>query len=272
MRRAEDLNGERIARLDTILAAAERKRPPKLEDIIDAFTHPLLDRSTRGSPGWKSYFALIAEVNNSPEFGGVLMTRYFDPVVQRFIEAIRLALPGSHGPRRVLGLPLPLGRAPAHVRRDRPHRQALRRRVPLERSRQRARAPGAVLRRGLPRAVPAAAHAVAGCAGPAAAGPPVTAPARLLRVLVTGTPMFRRAALPGLRAHTTGGSAGRPRRRGRTAPHGAAGDGGRHAEAHADARVRRHRGSRGACGVSRRRCSAQHHRPLDPHRRRLDRP
>lgn len=94
MRRAEDLNGERIARLDTILAA-QRKRPPKLEDIIDAFTHPLLDRSTRGSPGWKSYFALIAEVNNSPEFGGVLMTRYFDPVVQRFIEAIRLALPGS---------------------------------------------------------------------------------------------------------------------------------------------------------------------------------
>jgi AcrR family transcriptional regulator len=94
MRRAEDLNGERLARLDAILAV-QRKRPPKLEDIIDAFTHPLLDRSTRGSAGWKSYFALIAEVNNSPEFGGVLMTRYFDPVVQRFIEAIRLALPGA---------------------------------------------------------------------------------------------------------------------------------------------------------------------------------
>jgi hypothetical protein len=43
--------------------------------------------------GWKSYFALIAEVNNSPEFGGVLMTKHFDPVVQRFIEAIRRALP-----------------------------------------------------------------------------------------------------------------------------------------------------------------------------------
>ena len=69
------------------------RRPPKLEDIIDAFTRPLLDRSTRGSPGWKSYFALIAEINNSPEFGGVLMTRYFDPVVQRFIEAIRRGLP-----------------------------------------------------------------------------------------------------------------------------------------------------------------------------------
>jgi AcrR family transcriptional regulator len=94
MRRAADLNDERLARLDAVLATSGR-RPPRLEDIIDAFTHPLLDRSSRGSPGWKSYFALIAEINNSPEFGSVLMTRFFDPVVQRFIGAIRLALPDA---------------------------------------------------------------------------------------------------------------------------------------------------------------------------------
>ena len=93
MRRAEDLNAERIARLDAVLAAAKGRRPPRIEDVIDAFTHPLLDRSSRGSPGWKSYFALIAEVNNSPEFGGVLMSRFFDPVVEKFIDAIRRALP-----------------------------------------------------------------------------------------------------------------------------------------------------------------------------------
>ncbi len=93
MRRAEDLNTERIARLDAVLAAAKGRRPPRIEDVIDAFTHPLLDRSSRGSPGWKSYFALIAEVNNSPEFGGVLMSRFFDPVVEKFIDAIRRALP-----------------------------------------------------------------------------------------------------------------------------------------------------------------------------------
>jgi AcrR family transcriptional regulator len=92
LRRAADLNDERLALLDAVLAGTAR-RAPTLEDIIDAFTRPLLDRSARGSPGWKSYFALIAEINNSPEFGGVLMTRYFDPVVQRFIEAIRRALP-----------------------------------------------------------------------------------------------------------------------------------------------------------------------------------
>lgn len=92
LRRAADLNDERLALLDAVLATGTR-RPPRLEDIIDAFTRPLLDRSTRGSVGWKSYFALVAEINNSPEFGGVMMTRYFDPVVQRFIEAIRRALP-----------------------------------------------------------------------------------------------------------------------------------------------------------------------------------
>jgi AcrR family transcriptional regulator len=92
LRRAEDLNSERLARLDAVIADA-RGKPPQVEEIIDAFTHPLLDRSTRGSAGWKSYFALIAEVNNSPEFGRVLMTKTFDPVVQRFIEAIRRALP-----------------------------------------------------------------------------------------------------------------------------------------------------------------------------------
>jgi AcrR family transcriptional regulator len=95
LRRAADLNDERLARLNAVLAGASRRQPPTLEDIIDAFTRPLLDRSSRGSAGWKHYFALIAEINNSPEFGSVLMTRHFDPVVERFIEAIRMALPRS---------------------------------------------------------------------------------------------------------------------------------------------------------------------------------
>jgi AcrR family transcriptional regulator len=92
LRRAADLNAERLARLDA-LTTANRRKAPTLEGIIDAFTHPLLDRSAHGGPGWKSYFALIAEVNNSPEFSGVLMTRTFDDVVQRFVAAIRRALP-----------------------------------------------------------------------------------------------------------------------------------------------------------------------------------
>lgn len=92
MRRAEVLNSERLRRLELLVAKAAPK-PPSIESIIDAFTHPLLDRSARGGPGWKAYFALIAQVNNSTEFGGLMMTRYFDPVVHAFIAALRSTMP-----------------------------------------------------------------------------------------------------------------------------------------------------------------------------------
>ena len=115
-RRSEVLNAERLQQLEAVLA---RSHPPTLEDIIDAFTHPLLDRSERGGPGWKAFFALVAEVNNSPEWGNVLMTRHFDPLVQKFIEAIRRALPGCRGARPLLGLSFPVRRAHADLRRDR---------------------------------------------------------------------------------------------------------------------------------------------------------
>jgi AcrR family transcriptional regulator len=91
-RRAEMLNPERLARLEEVRRAA-LPGVPTLEEIVNSFTYPLLERSARGGPGWKSYFALVAQVNNSPEWGPVLMTQYFDPLVARFIEALREALP-----------------------------------------------------------------------------------------------------------------------------------------------------------------------------------
>jgi len=91
-RRSEVLNTERMERLHACIAKA-RPGAPQLADIIDAFTHPLLDRSGRGGPGWKAYFGLIAQVNNSTELGGVIMTRYFDPVVRVFVDALRETLP-----------------------------------------------------------------------------------------------------------------------------------------------------------------------------------
>lgn len=92
-RRAELLNPERLAMLEEVRRAA-LPGVPTLESIVNAFTHPLLERSARGGPGWKSYFALVAQVNNSPEFGPVLMTQHFDPLVERFIAVLREALPG----------------------------------------------------------------------------------------------------------------------------------------------------------------------------------
>jgi AcrR family transcriptional regulator len=91
-RRAEVLNRERLQMLARVRRAA-RPGAASLEAIVNAFTQPLLERSARGGPGWKSYFALIAAVNNSPEFGPVLMTRHFDPVAEEFVAALREALP-----------------------------------------------------------------------------------------------------------------------------------------------------------------------------------
>jgi AcrR family transcriptional regulator len=92
-RRAELLNPERLAMLDEVRRAA-LPGVPTLEDIVNAFTYPMLERSARGGPGWKSYFALVAQVNNSPEWAPVLMTRHFDPLVAKFIAVLREAMPG----------------------------------------------------------------------------------------------------------------------------------------------------------------------------------
>ena len=91
-RRAQMLNAERLALLEQVRRQA-LPGTPAIEEIINAFTFPLLERSARGGPGWKSYFALIAQVNNSPEWGPVLMTEHFDPLVERFIAVLREALP-----------------------------------------------------------------------------------------------------------------------------------------------------------------------------------
>lgn len=91
-RRSEILSRERLELLEAVRHTAS-PGAPALEAIIGAFTRPLLERWARGGPGWKSYFALVAQVNNSPEFGPQMMARHFDPVVERFISVMRQALP-----------------------------------------------------------------------------------------------------------------------------------------------------------------------------------
>ncbi|MFC3194704.1 TetR/AcrR family transcriptional regulator [Marinicella sediminis] len=94
LRRAEILNRERIQMLDDCIRRA-KPNPAPLHEIIDAFTHALLNRSNKGGEGWKSYFAIIAQINNHPELGGVIMTQYFDPLAKKFIAAIQATMPGS---------------------------------------------------------------------------------------------------------------------------------------------------------------------------------
>ncbi len=92
LRRAEVLNRERIQMLDDCIRRA-KPNPAPLAEIIDAFTHALLNRSNKGGSGWKSYFAIIAQINNHPELGGVMMTQYFDPLAKKFLTAIKDTMP-----------------------------------------------------------------------------------------------------------------------------------------------------------------------------------
>ncbi|HNP66101.1 MAG TPA: TetR family transcriptional regulator [Woeseiaceae bacterium] len=92
LRRAEILNDIRLKALDVV----EQHHPddaPSVEEIIGAFVNPLVDLLAREHDEWSHYFQLIAQINNSADWGGELMTRYFDPLVKRFLEALRKALP-----------------------------------------------------------------------------------------------------------------------------------------------------------------------------------
>ena len=91
MRRAEVLNGWRLKALTDVLAEAS-PAAPSVEAIVRAYLGPLLTGPHVAEPGWKHYYALIAYVNNSPEWGGKLMTQFFDPLIRRFIDALRLSL------------------------------------------------------------------------------------------------------------------------------------------------------------------------------------
>lgn len=88
-RRALELNEARREALESLGAA------PLIEDLIDAFTRPFLEKSARGGDGWKSYARLVAQIANSPRWTDSVMATQFDPVARLFIEKAQQALPGS---------------------------------------------------------------------------------------------------------------------------------------------------------------------------------
>jgi AcrR family transcriptional regulator len=94
LRRAEILNRERIASLNRY-EADPGVDGPSVEGVIEAFVGPMLDIWASGGNGWSSYFALLAQVNNTPDWGGETMARYFDPVIHRLLDVLRTVLPGA---------------------------------------------------------------------------------------------------------------------------------------------------------------------------------
>jgi len=92
MRRAEELNRLRLDALEAKIAEAEGG-VPSVEAIVAAFTEPIQEKAETGGRAWKNYLALVAQVDNSPEWGGQLMSEAFDPLVSRFVGELRKALP-----------------------------------------------------------------------------------------------------------------------------------------------------------------------------------
>lgn len=93
-RRADILNTVRMDALNACLEAAAPDAPT-LEAVIDAFLRPLGEIQGSADEGWKNYLSLVAWVNSSTEWGGELMTSYFNPFVQSFIKALQRALPNA---------------------------------------------------------------------------------------------------------------------------------------------------------------------------------
>ena len=92
LRRAEILNQAREASMNAYVKAHD-PATMTVEGVIEAFIEPLLRISQDGGPGWKSYFALVAQVNNTPAWGGETMARFFDPVVHQLVETLKAVRP-----------------------------------------------------------------------------------------------------------------------------------------------------------------------------------
>lgn len=92
-RRANVVNDARLNALNACLDTAGGK--PTVEAIIEAYLRPLGEIQDSADDGVRHYLALIAYVNNSHEYGKEFMSQFFNPLVVRFIEALRLALPGA---------------------------------------------------------------------------------------------------------------------------------------------------------------------------------
>lgn len=91
LRRAEILNQAREASMNAYVKA--HAGAMTVEGVIEAFIDPLLRISQDGGQGWKSYFVLVAQVNNTPAWGGETMTRFFDPVVHQLVETLKSVRP-----------------------------------------------------------------------------------------------------------------------------------------------------------------------------------
>jgi AcrR family transcriptional regulator len=91
LRRAKVFNQARSDALDVVLTKYKDKKAP-VEDIVDAFLQPIAQIQESNDPGWRNYCQLVALVNNSSVWVG-MMTSHYDELIHKFISVLQLALP-----------------------------------------------------------------------------------------------------------------------------------------------------------------------------------
>lgn len=90
-RRAVVVNEERMRSMDDY--AREAGERITIEGCIQAFLEPIWRHSFPNDPHWNNYFRMLALVNNTPQWGGEMMTRHFDTVIERLIDLLRKCMP-----------------------------------------------------------------------------------------------------------------------------------------------------------------------------------
>ncbi len=93
LRRAEIINKDRFEAMERY--EQEFGDQMTVNGLIESFLMPLLNRALHSDPGWKNYFSILAQMNNSRDLGTETMTRYFDPLVQRLIDTLHKIMPDA---------------------------------------------------------------------------------------------------------------------------------------------------------------------------------
>lgn len=73
----------------------EHGNKPSIESVIIAYTRPYLEHAISGDSGWRAWFRLLATASLSIEWSPSVWNDHFNPFVEEFISALKLASPDA---------------------------------------------------------------------------------------------------------------------------------------------------------------------------------
>ncbi len=91
-RRADVLNSERMREMDRY--EAENSGQYDLESIIAVYLRPVFSLNRQGGQGWRNFCAFVGNLTSAPELVEIFAQK-FDPVLRRFIDMLRKAMPDA---------------------------------------------------------------------------------------------------------------------------------------------------------------------------------